>query len=174
MEARETSYGGWRPGAGCPLCWLQTLETLCAHEAGGEPGPGHQCGLHHHHLYSTVQYSTASTITTWPGARRVQARTWRPLPRPGAPATSRTSVMVLARSSVSFIYYLFQDFQLNVLHVNITDTPISVVCRGCTVRCVVGNCAASVPSLRVVTTFSPDNIELGAACAAGVMKDRQQ
>ena len=38
-------------------------------------------------------------------------------------------------------------------------------------RCVVAHCAASVPSLRVVTTFSPDNIELGAACAAGGMKD---
>ena len=50
--------GGWRPGAGCPLCWLQTLETPSTHEAGGEPGPGHQGGLPHHHLYSTVQYST--------------------------------------------------------------------------------------------------------------------
>ena len=49
-------YGGWRPEAGCPLCWQQTQETPSAHEAGGEPGPGHQGGLHHHHLYSTVQY----------------------------------------------------------------------------------------------------------------------
>ena len=42
--------GGWRPGAGVPLCRQQTPETLCAHEAGGEPGPGHQGGLPHHYL----------------------------------------------------------------------------------------------------------------------------
>ena len=57
-----------RPGAGCPLCWLQTLETPSAHEAGGEPGPGHQGGLHHHHLAGReagTGEDVATTAHTW-------------------------------------------------------------------------------------------------------------